>query len=198
VTLRGQFHRVYDRRWLALLGIAYAAAVGMQVVELAGGRARVQYAAGMYAWERAPADARAPSHQQGVPFRWTRERAYLLEPVEGSVLHIPLYLARPDIGASPVVVVDIRLGGLSVDRIELTRNGWHQRVYVLRDLLGEARWRAIERARTRATADPARERPPTLWIEFDVRPTFVPAAVGGLTDNRTLGIGVGEIAWSDR
>lgn len=196
MTLGECLDRVYGRRWFALLGIAYAAAAGMHVVELAGSRAPIKYAAGVYSWERGPVDASTPSLREGVPFRWTQQRAYLLEPVGGAVLHVPLYLARPDLETSPVVI-DVRLDGLPIDRIELKRNGWHRRVYVLRDVLGGARWAAIERARTWAAADPARERPPTLWLEFDVHPTFVPAAVGGSTDTRTLGIGVGAIAWTD-
>jgi hypothetical protein len=54
----------------------------------------------------------------------------------------------------------------------------------------------IERLRQRSLADPDRARPPTVWLQLDVQPTFVPALYHGSTDTRQLGIGVGVLRWS--
>jgi hypothetical protein len=193
-TMRRLISRV---RIIPLLLAAYAAAVGVRLAELAGEDAPVRYAAGVYGWEAGPATRAtlATDQAHATRFRWSGARASFLEPIEGRMLHVPLYLARPDVERSPTEV-EVRLNGILVERVLLRRNGWREQTYDLRGILGEPRWRDILQARDRARHDPESARGPAIWLQIDVTPTFVPADATSSTDTRVLGVGVGELRWS--
>jgi hypothetical protein len=97
--------------------------------------------------------------------------------VHGAVLTIPLYVARPLPATLHVVV-----GGVAVDPITLSRNGWHVLTYDLSAVLGEQRSQSED----------------TITLEFMVGPIFVPARAGPSDDTRELGVGLGAVSWSGR
>ena len=136
----------------------------------------VSRAAGVYGWETAPSSDDAPPDPR---FRWTRGRGALREPVRGSVLTLPLYLARPDVPPQPITV-QVTIDGVSADLVMLTKNGWHVLSYDLVAVLGNDRWRSLR----------------TVTLEFTVNPPVVPARVGPSDDRRELGVGLGEVRWS--
>jgi hypothetical protein len=90
-------------------------------------------------------DQRPPSGPDStLPFRWTRNEAYLLKPVMGPILVVPFYLARPDI-PGPEVPVRIALevipgGNVVLGNFVLTENGWDSAAWFLPPLLGEQAW----------------------------------------------------------
>jgi hypothetical protein len=100
------------------------------------------------------------------------------EPVRGQILRVPVYLARPDVPGREVSLA-LRIGGVHVPTIQLSRNGWHVFTYDLRALWGEQRW-------TTET---------TVTLLVTVSPPVVPERVGGSSDSRELGVGLGEIQW---
>jgi O-antigen ligase len=166
------------RAWIPIVVLVTLAVSAPRAIAAVDDGARVGHAAGVYGWEPAPPSDAWPT---GTTFRWTRGHAAIREPVGGATLLLPIFLARPDIDAQPVVV-DVKVAGVAVPSLTLTRNGWHVQTYDLVALLGEDRWRG-QRAVT---------------VEFVVRPTVVPARVGPSTDRRELGIGLGVVRWSLR
>jgi len=176
-------HRVRDRLRSWLLHPAWVPAVAAVTLMAAVPRAiaardayaRESRAAGVYAWEPAPAGDFAPAE---LKFRWTRGHAAVKEPVRGPVLTLPLYLARPDISRQPIML-HVNVGGVPVHPATLTRNGWHKLTYDLVTILGEPRERL----------------PRTVTLEFTVIPAVVPALVGPSDDRRELGVGLGVISW---
>ena len=138
--------------------------------------ALTSHAAGVYAWEQAPA---SDAWSGETAFRWTKGRAALREPIHGAVLTVPMYVARPDIPAQPVTL-RVTVNGVPVEPLPLAANGWRLLSYDLRDLLGEERWRSQR----------------TVTLEFVVTPTVVPARVGPSSDTRELGIGLGVVHWT--
>lgn len=162
------------RLWVPGTIIVTLLAAVPRVVVAARADASRAYAAGVYAWESAPATEGAPAD---VRFRWTRGRAAIREPVRGAVQTIPIYLARP-----LPTTLRITVGGVAVDPITLSRTGWHTLSYDLVALLGKQRWRSE----------------PTITVEFRADPVFIPAADGASNDTRELGVGLGVVGWSGR
>jgi O-antigen ligase len=160
--------------WLLVVVLITLAASGSRALDVVRAGARKPYAVGVYGWEAAPPTDAWP----GTAFRWTRGHAALREPVDGKVLQLPVFLARPDIDRQ-AVVVDVNIAGVAVPPLRLTTNGWHVHTYDLAALLGDDGWQ-LQRAVT---------------IELTVHPTVVPARVGPSSDTRELGIGVGALRW---
>jgi hypothetical protein len=131
--------------------------------------------AGVYGWELAPTRAGAVPE---VPFRWTRARAAIREPIRGRQLTVPLYLARPDIPAESVTL-ELKIDGVRVDPVQLTTNGWLPLTYDLAQVIGEARLKSQ----------------PTVMVELNARPPVVPARVSASDDTRELGVGLGAVRW---
>jgi len=157
-----------------------------------------------------------------APFRWTGAEAALLRPIDAPVLHVPLRLSRPDV-PGPRVRVGIRVHDRPVESLTLDENGWFGVDTYLPPVLGpelwaevEAGWRELEEARAREADRPPGSNwlvswwsnwqelkpwhpppgPPSVWIDMEVDPTFVPSElVEDSDDSRTLGVGVGELAW---
>jgi hypothetical protein len=127
-------------------------------------------AAGVYAWETGPASEAAPAEPR---FRWTRRRAALREPVHGSILTIPVYVARP----VPATLY-VTIGGVDLPPVTLSRTEWQTLTYDVAALLGHER--------------PGLE---TITVEFVVDPVFVPASAGASDDTRELGVGLGLVGW---
>lgn len=101
-----------------------------------------------------------------------------------------------------------------VEAVTIKRNGWYSLEYYLPPILTADIWEQVEpgwAARTNAEivaaeggwfADwqelkPWRRRPgpPSIWIKIAVGSTFVPSELLDTDDDRTLGIGVGEVRW---
>jgi hypothetical protein len=183
---------VFNTRSLMFFGLFCTLLVAWRVAGTTRVEAPPGYAAGTYAWERGP---RSDDWTGSLRFRWTGGRALLLEEVKGPVLHLPLYLARPDLPGAQVVL-HVSLDGVPADRVIFERNGWHQVAYDLRTVLGKARWAALEAQGDRHSMERRNNTIRAIWVQLRVEPTFVPAAVGESTDARTLGVGVGELAWS--
>jgi hypothetical protein len=162
------------RFWVPGTIMLTLAVAAPRVVVAARSGSPASYAAGVYAWESGPATEGAPADTR---FRWTRGRAAVREPVRGTVLAVPFYLARP----LPATLY-ARIGGVTLDPVTFSRTGWHSLSYDLGALLGEEQWRS-ERV---------------ITVEFRVSPTFVPAQAGESDDVRELGVGLGVPSWSGR
>ena len=162
-------HRV----WIFAAGVVTLVAAAPRVVAAAREDVPISRAAGVYAWESGPTSDGAPPDAR---FRWTRGRAALREPVRGSLLTVPLYVARPLPARLHVAV-----NGVETDSTTLLANGWHVLRYDLSALLGE-NWQSED----------------TITLDFRVTPTFVPARAGASDDTRELGVGLGVVTWSGR
>lgn len=155
------------RRWTAIAVVAYVVLLIPAI-----GRATdvaAQASTGLHAWETGTT---RPPGSRKREYRWTRKEAFLREPVRGDVLHLPIYLARPDLDRGPVVV-ELRVEGRPLDRFELGKNGWHVRRYDLRDLSDRS----------------------FVSIHVAVDRVFVPTDFGSAHDARTLGVALGPAWW---
>ncbi|MFQ5743419.1 MAG: hypothetical protein ACE5HV_07505 [Acidobacteriota bacterium] len=205
--------RYEDHPWLTLAVAAYLLLSAVELVRILLFERPTVYAAGFYDWEEAPGPEGASSR-----FRWTRQEAYLLEPVEGPVVRIPIFLYRPDM-PGPQVPVTISLEDRELDELLLDHNGWYEVAAYLPPLLGQESWAEVQQgwAATTATASGTSSRsvlarwfadwqelkpwhrrpgPPSVWLHFEPGSSFVPAQLTDTSDRRRLGVGVGELDWS--
>lgn len=132
-------------------------------------------AVGFYNWETAE-----PRPDESSRYRWTSGHAAWRERVEGAALTIPIYLQRSDVAPGSPVNLDVAINGVLIDRLKLESNGWSDLTYNVVQLLGKTRW----------------ETAPMLTVEFRVHPTIAADKNGVSSDERELGVGVGEFRWS--
>ncbi len=152
------------------LGVTLVA-VTPRVVATARKPLPAEHAAGVYAWEAAPVTDDAPADAR---FRWTRRRAVIRESIQGKVIVVPLYVARP-----VPVELQMTFAGVPTPAITLMTTGWQRLTFDLASLLGESGTQAGR----------------TLTIELMIEPVFVPSSVNGSDDRRELGVGLGTIGW---
>ena len=196
-----------EHPWLSLTIGLYIALSTVELARILLVAPTPTFATGVYGWEDAPAPLHTESRKR---FRWTSADAYLLGPIEGPVLRIPVYFARPDAPVSLRLYFDER----PLSDFELIQDGWSELAYYLPPILGEQRWQEVKRgwAATTLPGSAARHRsasmgelrpwaspprPPSSWLHFNVGSTFVPSEVADATDSRRLGVGIGELGWPD-
>jgi hypothetical protein len=199
-----------EHKWLTL-------AVGIYLTLSAAEATRVflfeqptSYDVGFYPWETTA----APSNPEvAIAFHWTGDAGAMLRPVDGTVLRLLLYSARPGLPENATSVA-LTIGNQPLDEVTILRDGWYSLEYYLPPILGTAEWGHVEsgwvartQAESAATEDgwfanwqelkPWHRQPSALssWIGIAVGSTFVPSELVNTDDDRTLGIAVAEPQW---
>lgn len=186
------------RRWLSGLLIVFAALSVIEMARLAVFASPGDAEVGLYDTERAP----SPRGRRLTEFRWTAGTAALLRRPAGPVLTLPFYAGRPDLSDRRVSTT-VSADGHELDRVTFTESGWQERTYYLPPVVGEMFEAAPDGVLPVATGwlelrPWAAPDPRPLWLTLVTTPPVVPASIGAGDDRRELGIGLGELRWSDR
>lgn len=116
---------------------------------------------------------------EGRSFRWTKGKAGMTLFVRGDEMRIPLLASHPDIKKHDVTVDIYAVRGVFqskhlLKKVTLSDNKWHNTQIPVRDFSRE-----------------------TILILFETSRTWSPRKSLGIPDPRTLGIGVGDIHFSE-
>jgi len=175
-------HARLTRPWLAVALLAYVAAAGAELVRTMAFGRPTSYAMGFHPWETGPG---IEDPERLTLFRWSAARATLVVPAAGTVVAIPLYMAKRDIEAAPVGV-SVSVDAEMLGAVTIRSNGWLVERYYLPPVL------------SRGNETDGAARPESIAFGFDVARPFIPASlVTGSDDRRLLGVGVGPFEWSD-
>jgi len=185
--------------WLGVALFIYVVLAGVEATRILVFAGPEPSDVGFYAWEMAP-DERGRRLRLN-DFRWTGERAALARSPEGRVITLTFYAGRPDLSEQQVST-RIALNDVPLDRVSHGEPGWHERSYYLPPVLGAISESAFEGPMPAPLSGWQELRPwsppaEATWLALFTEPTFVPTSAAGSDDRRELGIGVGELRWSN-
>jgi hypothetical protein len=128
---------VLHRAWIPAVVVVTVAVFVARAEEATDKMSRVSRAVGIYGWTGADANEFGDTR-----LRWMKRFAALHEPVRGSVLLVPLFIARPANEAAPVSI-RVTVAGVETPPIVLHGSGWQTATYDLYLMFGESDWKSL-------------------------------------------------------